>query len=380
MQPLTAAPREAFTPTQITALLTATDMTVDFGCELLSPSLVLIEDISSDVSGGKVSRDNLADIHGTVDLSISRALAWGRDRVRPYQMLSSRTAGVSGARFNLGVFVMVTPDSQIGETPPTYAVTGYDQLHLLQGSIGDSYSVGPGAVEVLTAVRNALTAAGITAPVLLDTSAAGKTLATAMTWPQTSSDNPTWIQVVNDLLACIGYRGIWADWNGALRSGPYVLPSSRASEFTLNVGDLRTGVVAEQRNVAADLWNVPNWARFIRNDNPGGPPVEGLGRYTVTNPSTGPSSIASVGRTVRAPVVYLDAVDQASLMVQGDRLFAAARRTSEVITVKTSPLPCWHSDRMTYADAALGDTRQVLARSWSLPLDGGDADLILESV
>jgi len=380
VQPLTAAPREGFTTAQITALLAAPDLAVDFGAEILTPSLALVEDISADVSGGKVSHDNLANVHSTLDLTISRTLAWGKDRVRPYQLLSSLTAGVSNVRFNLGVFVMVTPDRQIGETPETHSVVGYDQLVLL-GSIGDSYTVGPGAVEVLTEVRTVLTAAGITAPVLLDTSAAGKTLATAMTWPQTSSESPTWIGVVNDLLACIGYRGIWCDWNGAFRSGPYTLPSLRPSEFSLDVGDLVTGIVAEKRNVVGDLWNVPNWMRFVRNDNPGGAPVEGLGRYTVTNQSAGPSSIDSVGRTVKAPVVYLDAVDQASLVVQGDRLFAAARRTSEVITVKTSPLPAmWHADRYQYTDPGLGETRQVLARSWSLPLDGDDADLVLESV
>ena len=379
MQPLTAAPRDTFTTAQITALLQAPNLEVDFGVELLSPSLALLEDISGDVSGGTVHRDNYAPVHGTCDLTISRALAWGLDRVRPYMLLSSATAGVVGCRWNLGVYLLTTPDTQLGESPVTYTVTGFDQLHLLQDCIGDSYSVAAGA-GVLTAVRAALTAAGVVAPVMLDSTGAAKTLVTARVWPLTSSDSPTWIQVINDLLAAIGYGGMWCDWDGVFRSGPYVLPSVRPSEWTFDVGDLRVGIVAANRSVANDVWGVPNWWRFIRNDM-ATTPVEGAGRYTRTNPSTGPSSVASVGRSVHAPVQYLDAVSQADLVVQGDRIVAAAMRVNEVITTALSPFPAaWHWDVVTYSDAALGDDREAQCRSWSLPLDGSDTTYILESM
>jgi len=379
VQALTASPRESFTTAQITALLTAPDMSVDFGVELLTASLSLIEDISADVSGGVVKRDNLADVHGTVDLSISRALAWGRDRVRPFMLLSSMTAGVSGCRWNQGVYLLMTPDTALGESPRSWFCTGFDQLHLLQNHIGDSYSVAAGA-NVLAAVRAALIAAGVLAPILLDSTASAKTLATAMVWPQTSSDNPTWLQVVNDLLAAIGYRGIWCDWDGAFRSGPYVLPEQRPSEFDLLVGDLVVGIVAEQRKVSNDVWGIPNAWRFVMNGLTAAP-VEGVSMYSPTNPDIGPSSLASLGRTVRGPVVYLDAVDYVSLVVQGDRIKAAAMRTTELIEVRLSPMPAaWHADRFIYSDPDLGADRQVLGRSWSLPLSGEGMSYVFEAV
>ena len=108
MQILNAAPRAAFTTAQVTALLVAPDLSVDFGCELLDASLNLVSDISADVAGGTVHRDNYANVHGTLDLTISRALAWGRDRVRPFMLLSSATAGVTRCRFNLGVYLLMT--------------------------------------------------------------------------------------------------------------------------------------------------------------------------------------------------------------------------------------------------------------------------------
>jgi len=379
MQPLIAPPRQGFTAAQVTALLVAPDLSVDFGCEILDASLALVEDISADVSGGTIHRVNAAAVHGTCELTISRELAWGRDRIRPFMVLSSSTAGVSDCRFNLGVFLLVTPDTALGQTPQSWQVTGYDQLFLLQAYTGDTYNVQAGYL-VLDAVRAFITAAGVTSPVLLDSSADAKVLAEEMIWWQTSSDSPTWLQIVNDLLASVGYRGIWVDQDGAFRSGPYVLPELRASEWRLDVGSLTTGIVAADRTVAADVWGAPNRWRFIRNGM-GVAPVEGVGRYTTSNPDVGPSSIASLGRVVPAPVTYLDAVDQASLVTQGDRIKAAAMRTTEVIALKLSPMPlAWHADRVTYADAALGADREAQCRSFDLPLTGEDMTYVIESL
>jgi hypothetical protein len=358
------------------ALLTATDLFVDFGCELLDPSLNIVSDLSSDVSSIVVKRDNLANVHGTVELTISRVLAWGRDRIRPYMLLSSLSVGVSNVRWNLGIFLLNTPETALAESPASFTVTGMDLLYLLQDNIGDSYSVGAGA-NVLTAVRVALTEAGITTSILLDSTAADKALVTPIVFPQ--SENPSWLGVVNALLAAINYRGIWADQDGALRSGPYVEPALRPSEYDLDVADLVSGVVAEDRRVSNDLWAAPNWFRYIQNGLTTAP-TEGAGQYTHQNPSLGLSSQASVGRIVHAPVVYLDAVDQASLVAQGVKLATAAMRVTEVLTFNMSPLPCgWHADMWGYSDAALGDPRKLLCRSWALPLTGEDGSYVMET-
>lgn len=378
MQPLTASPRTEFSAAQVTSVLTADDLVVDFGLDLLDASLAWVEDLSEFVSSIVVHRDNLADIHGTLDLTISRELAWGRDRVRPFMLLSSITAGVSDVRFNLGAFICTTPDRVLGESPQSFTVSGFDGLYQLQNPIGDSYSVAAGA-NVLTAVGAALTAAGVTAPILLDTSSSTKVLATAMTWPQTSSESPTWIGVANALLAAIGYRGLWTDWNGAFRASPYVLPASRASEFSLDVGDMVTGIVGD-RSVSADIWGVPNWFRAIRQDMPS-KPVIGAGLVTFENFTTGITSQAALGRVVKAPVAYVDAVSQADFLTQANRLYAAATRVSEVLTLKVGPLPiCWAFDRLTLNDPDLGEPREVLGRSWDLPLTGEDGTYVLETV
>ena len=313
MQPLTAAPRDIYTVAQMQALLVAPDLEVDFGVDLLTPSLVFVSDLSSNVpSAPVVARDCAAPVSGTLTMTISQALAWGYDRVRPYILMSSLTCGLSKVRWNLGVFVMTTPDLPLDPTPSTFSVSGLDQCYLLQDNIQDSYSV-PAGMNVLTAVRSALAAAGILAPVLLDTSALTATLVTPLTWPLTSGSSPTWLVVVNALLAAIAYRPIWTDWDGNFRSGPIVDPSLRPPEWVFRVGDMKTGVVAAARTVSNDVWSAPNTWCFIQNGLTV-LPVEGTGQYTYTNSVIGPSSVAAVGAR-HAPTQFLDAVNQASLEI-----------------------------------------------------------------
>ncbi|GEP38895.1 hypothetical protein NPS01_25580 [Nocardioides psychrotolerans] len=141
MQPLTAAPREDLTDDQVRALLTGDDITVTAGLELLDTQNRVVADISDDLAaGGVVEHDGRAVVHGVCRLSISRWLAWGRDRVRPYVTLSNDAVT---ARFNCGVYVLTTPQSRRSDDTPMYDVQGYDLLQLLLDPVGDTYLVVP---------------------------------------------------------------------------------------------------------------------------------------------------------------------------------------------------------------------------------------------
>lgn len=379
MQILTASPRDGLTIDQVTALLQAAHLEVDHGCELLDLNDNVVQDISSDLIGGTVKRQCLSDVHGAVDLELNRQLAWGRDRVRPYLTLSADlpVLGYVTARFNLGVYVMTTPDQPV-EADPVFKVQGYDKLHVLQAEVGDSYSV-PVGTGYLGAVRAAISAAGAGTKVLLDSAAADKVLTTAMVWPLTNSDQTSWLRIVNDLLAAIGYRGVWADQDGYLRSEPYRPAGERSLEWRFDVDDERTTIVGEDRTVTTDTWGVPNWWRFLRRDLLG-TPFEGGGQYTVINQSGGLTSVDSIGRRV-PKVVWLDAADQASLTAQGDAIVAADQRVSAVLKMKTGPLPiAGHFDVVAYTDTLRPDIARLQAREWSMPLDGSDMDWTWEVV
>ena len=388
MQPVTGAPRDGLTAAQVTALLTGSQLSVDFGADVLDASLNVTADLTPDLQSCTVSRDMTAAVHGSVQMTVTRQLAWGKDRVRPYLLLSSSLLPGVVARFNLGVYLLTTPDTPLAESPVTYQVSGFDQLHILQGYVGDSYHV-DAAANVLDAVRSALSSAGVAAPVLLDSSASAAVYpAGGKTWPVTggASNDPTvgaagatWMTVVNDLLAAVGYQSVWCDWDGNFRSGPYVDPSLRSAEWAFTVGDLVAGVVEEDRTVSADVWGVPNKWVFFQNG--ASAPVEGTSQYTVNNSSSGLSSQTSLGRTVCAQPKGLDAVDYAALKTQGDKIVADALRVTETITAKLSPFPlAWHMDVATWNDPALGSARTVYGHSWSLPCDGSAMSYVWQTV
>ncbi|MDI1290915.1 MAG: hypothetical protein PSX37_13320, partial [bacterium] len=117
MQALTAPPRDALTEAQVLALLTSDEVTITPGLDLLDSTNMFVADLSVDFDGGSVSRNNFADVHGTCSLVILRELAWGKDRVRPFIVLDD---GSVSARFNLGVYVLTTPDSARGDDIPSF--------------------------------------------------------------------------------------------------------------------------------------------------------------------------------------------------------------------------------------------------------------------
>ena len=283
--------------------------------------------------------------------------------------------GVTTARFNLGVYVLTTPDTRRGENPATWEADGYDLLHLLQDGPGDTYVVTAGTTY-LTAVQNVVTASGIGATLRLDGTGQSTAVPDARVWCLTEG-GPSWLRIINDLLAEIGYRGIWANADGELRSEPYMAPASRAVEWTLDTGDAATNIVGEDRTESADVWKAPNWWRFVRKGMTT-KPTEGAGLYTVQNVNDGPTSQTSLGRTVRK-VVYLDAADQATLVAQGDQIVATDRQVTRTFDLSLDPLPAMgHFDIFQLVDG--GTARKCVAHSWTLPLDGSPGNLGLEAV
>lgn len=391
--------RDGLSAAQVASILTAADsISVDKGLELLNANLDVVADISEDLAGGTISRVMDADIHGTCRLSVSRALTWGTDIVRPYMRMTDDVTGLS-ARFNVGAYCLVTPARDMGDSVETYDVTGYDRLYLLNRPVGQSYTI-PQGTTYLTAAVAVVAAAGLpTSAVLFDGTARDKALPSDMTWPlQRPERDDTgqflpghgtvfmWLDVLNDLLAAIGYRNVWADENGRFRSEPNVNPAQRSVDWTFDT-DQRTTIVSPRRTVTRDMWQVPNRWVFIQqnrsSDAPAptfGPPVSdgvwartpgGDGLYTVDNLSAGPTSQSQRG-LVWASVTQLDAADQATLVQQGDAQVVNDITVTTTFKVTTGPFPAaGHGDVFAYDDDVLG-LQSVQAVQWDLDLDGAD--------
>lgn len=342
MQPLTDAQR---------AVLTAPDVEVGFGADLVDDAGRPIEDLSDDVVAFTVERSSHATIHGSCQLTLLRDLVWGVDRVRPW-------ITIGPDRYDLGVFIPTTPDIQAGDTPRGREVSGVDLLWLLDREVGDTYVV-PAGTSYLDAIRTALTDAGVGATTLL---LQGDRQSTTLTAPAVwlLTDQPsTWLRVVNDLLAQIGYRGLWVDEAGRYRSEPYQPPSERGVEWTFDTTDPETNIVEVDRTLSADVWGQVNWWRFVRSGS-ATEPVEGDGIYTVDR----------VDGLPRRRTVFVDAADQAALVAEGDRIVAEDTANVRLVSLACGPLPFGHQDLVRLRDPELALDARCLVRRWSLSSDG----------
>lgn len=396
MQGFTDDPRSGFTRQNILDLIGwSPEISYDCGMELLDNSnnpVYNLTDYLVNDEVAKVSHDCQAEIPGSATFTTEYNFNWGVDRVKLYYLMSCPRLVPNGpARFDLGVYIVTTPNQPLGDLNPQYPVAGYDVVYLLTSVIGDTYQV-PAGTNYYTAINAAIQRAlgvGVPFTLLLDQSKMTAVVPTDMVWPLDSTDNQTrWLDVINDLLAAIAFQPIWADQVGAYRSGPNLDPAARPIEFILGAGytpavgyldpnwNLHTIVRNEDRVITRDSWNAPNRWTFIQN-NLDFEPVVGSGKYVVNNTATGPTSQAALGgRVIQAAVQFLDASGQADLQAQGDKIVADAINGTESLNFYTAPLPlAAHFDILQLMDPTLPGTtaqRKLVNNKWELPLFGAD--------
>jgi hypothetical protein len=364
MQPPITNARSQFTEAQITKLIKRDPILVGAGMDLLDRDLNVLSSLSNNLVGGEVKRSNYATLHGSCSFGLTTQLAWGSAIVRPYMLM---TNGTITARFNLGAYFTNTPDNVTGEDPTTYSVEGYDILDALNQEVGDGYAVNAG-VEYLAAIETILINQGYS-QYSIDTSRAGTLLPSAKGWAM--SEKATWLRIVNELLAAIGYRGIYSDWDGRLICAPYTAPEERQAEWTYDDGEF-TSELGPQQVIKHDFYRAPNrWVGVINNAQEGETPTEGAGMFTYQNDSDGETSVEARGRVIQAPRIEVDAADQAALVTAVMQQVARDKVIDTMIEANTTPNPLhWHFDILKLTTAELG-TLKLRENEWSLPLDGG---------
>lgn len=375
MQPLArtdTATGAALTAAQVASLIRDTAAPeVGAGLELVGLDLAVIEDISADFQGGTVERANYATLHGSGTLYVARELDWGTALVRPYMTFTGYTPtyGTLSARFNLGAYLTSVPRAEAGQNPVTHEVEAVDVLHWLNSPVGESFTVEAGTLY-LDAIETILTAQGIVS-YQIDPAQAAQVLPSPRSWAL--DDHTTWLNIVNDLAAAVGYQGVWSDWDGRLRIQPYLAPAERQVEWVYD-DDPNLSMVAPQRRVIRDWFDAPNrWVFYWNQDPEAAAPVEGNGKYTFVNELDGPTSVQARGRTITARPQQIDAVDQDALVARAQQSIDADLRLKTTYELRTAPNPAhWHFDRMLLTDSGLGPIADVQGVKWSLPLDGGD--------
>jgi hypothetical protein len=376
MQPPTDGPRSAFTTTQVQYLIqNASSFDVDMGLELMDglDTMQVQSDLSENLTGATVSRNNFANIHASATFALSAPLSWGNSIVRPYMTVTGPASALdttlTSMRFYLGAYFVDSPQEDLSQIPPTYDATGYDVLSILDDAIGDDYAIASGELY-LARVEAILLGRGIT-QYHIDQDQGSAVLPSPKVY--TLDQNPTWLQVVNDLLAAIGYQGIWTDWNGTFQVRDYDAPATRSPEWALTA-DVSNTLLTQRRQRTKDFYDAPNRWVFYQSNVTETQPIDGNGRYEYTNQTTGETSVESRGgRTITRPPEGVDVADHASLVAYAQGVIDADMLIPTKISIDTAPLPLiWHMDRYVITDPVLGAALQVLGMSWSMDLSGSD--------
>lgn len=367
MQPVIEPPRSHLTEAQVRYLIEeAPSLIVGKGLELTDLQQSTVEDISTDFEGGTVERSSYATLHGTARLDIARVLPWGSAVVRPYLTLSD---GLITARFNLGAYFTNTPRRPTRQQPPLFDVTCYDLLYGLDTVVGDAYSVAAGDL-ILDRVEAILIARGYTR-YIIDRSRADAVAPDSKSWAMDQAVH--WLTIVNDLLAMVGYQGVWADWNGYLRCGPYSRPVERPYEWYLSA-DSFTSILGDDASVEFDYHDAPNrWVGVRANNIDDAAPVEGDGVYTYQNDTNGPTSVEGRANLVITRQESIDVASHADLITAVQSMADADMSIPTTIAAETGVLPlAWHFDRYLVDDPDIGVPSEVLGTAWTLPLDGSN--------
>lgn len=382
MQPLLDGPRARLTNAQVRTLVQSQNtLKITYGAVALDADFRPVADISRYISSGsEIKSDVTATVHRTCTLNIDSDVAdtgWSylSGYVKPYMVFTDVASGLSG-QFNLGVYTLTTPTMTLGTSPTTLTFSGFDLKYLLRQPIGDSYEVAAGQDPV----EAAAVLVGLAIPeVSVTVTPSGSTLPKQMSWPFDSTNPYTYLDAIEELLASVGYRDVWADWEGEFRIEPFIDLQTSDYEWIFDTS-AKAGfnIISADRTQDLDLYDVPNWFRFVMADLPDSP-VEGQTMFTWTDTSpSNPGSTANRRHSVR----YIETVTCATyndLLAYGQRKIAALLGPSETFTLKTQPFPlAWHLDVFQYRDLALGGSmptvalsqRRVVSTTWTLPLDG----------
>lgn len=362
------------TAAEIVALLEGESLYIDAGLELLDSDDVLIEDISADLipEGSSIERGIYRTVHATCSLRIARELQWGWQRVRPYLLVSADND--TFYRWNLGVFLLSTPQAQVGEEPRVYQVDGFDKLDVLNTPYGSSYSLAASA-NVVDAVTAIITAAGETR-VSIEPSTEVSSSARVMS----IVDDWTTLQICNELLNSIGHRSLYVDRDGIYRSEPYRAPGDMPTVWTYSA-DSATSTVTQDRSTEADFHQAANVVVVISDAIDATVPSEGAGMVTVENAADGPTSIEGRGGRVIRRVERGTYATQAAIVTAANRLLNNEKRVASYVDIGASANPVHgHYDVVRYIDSAVSLDARFLVTNWTLPLDGSDMALSLRGV
>lgn len=321
------------------------------------------DNISGNVRACTIEHGGFRNIHRIITIELDKELDWGRQRIKPY--LTVEGAGWVDT-LPLGVFCLTAPVRTGGLRPPQWSVNGFDKMYLIDQPLALPVSYPTGS-PILANVRELLSLRGIQVD-RISNDRASDVLSQVHSWGV--EQNFTYLQVINDLLAMVGYRGLRLDPDGFPESGPHPSARSRNITWRYDAGSPTTTVYLSGREHVDDYTDRPNrWVFWANNIDADQPPIEGDGLYIVDNHTEGSSSQQARGGLVITRAEGIEAITQADLEANGQRLVDEDMMSSATVRLTTSINPYHdHQDILEVIDRDLGIAGTFEETVWSMDI------------
>lgn len=304
------------------------------------------------VTGGSLDFVANASIKGGGSITIvdrGQDIDWLNDRIKIYYTVDGygETA--------LGVFLFSEAPESWSDTGRTYAVKLLDKNTILDQD----------AVEENTLVASGTVVTDQVATYLSNQNQAVTPSTATLAGPQTWEPGTSYLRIINDLLATIGYFSMFPNGDGQFIVKPYVLPASRPIVWEFLDGENCIYIPDFTNDV--DLFSIPN--RFIAVGQGDGDTAALVSTYTNTDPDS-PYSTVSRGRTIVAVETGIEAADQTTLDNYARRRLVELTSPTQSIEIQHAYVPgLTVNDAVWFRSQTAGiDARHVVTKT-VIPLD-----------
>lgn len=278
---------------------------------------------------------------------------WLSDEIAPEIVLD-------GVRHQLGIFLPATVTPRRSATGETLNIEAYDRSWLARDSRTDSRAYFTAGTNYVEAVSSLLAASGIGT---ISATATGLTLAEAREdWEIGTSR----LEIANELLKEIGYKGVWMDAGGIARIEPYEAVTAANIRHTISDRDVQS-LLLPGISLSSDIYSAPNVFVVICSnaDKP-----DGMVATAENSALQSPLSIQRRGRRIVQVTRVNNIATQQELQAYADRQLTDSLVSGETITVSTGLLPGFGVGEVTALQ--YGDVFAVCReKAWTMQLQPG---------
>lgn len=278
---------------------------------------------------------------------------WFGDEIAPEMILDGET-------YPLGIFRPATVTPREDAAGKSLIIEAYDRSWLARDSRTDTRQYFAEGTNYAEAAASMLAASGIG---LVSTVATPLTLAEAREdWEIGTSR----LQIANELLSEIGYKGVWFDSSGIARIEPYETISAENIRHTISDRDVKSLLLPGIARTT-DIFNSPNVFMVICS-NPD--KQDGMSATAENTAMQSPLSIQRRGRRIVQVTRVNNIATQQELQAYADRQLTDSLISGEKIQVSTGLLPGFGVGEVTALQ--VGDVFAICRETaWTMELQAG---------